>query len=375
MVSTLLLVAACSGESDPPETPTRVVTLPTVAPPEPEPDVFPGRSWARGSVEGADFGRLDRTLQQTGSTCVSVVRDGRLVHDESWAGTDARTPRKIYSITKSLTSILIGMAADRGALSLDDRASEQVDEWRSGLAGEISVRDLLSMTSGRHYDDATDSRMIRSEADKTTFSVGLPQDAKPGDRWVYDNSAVQTLESVLDDLGEEDDVTALAQRHLLGPLGMRHTTWPRDAAGNGTTYSGVESTCQDLARVGLLMLREGTWRDRKLLSSDYVAEATGEPSSSLNSAYGLLWWLNAKGRVVEVLRQAGYPTDKAPYEGRLAPDVPDDAFWAYGYGDEYVAVVPSENLVAVRLGARPATPDALSFNVFTAGVLDALGDP
>jgi CubicO group peptidase (beta-lactamase class C family) len=371
VVIALVSVAACTGELPPPEPKIRTVTLPTLTP-QPEPDIFPGQDWRRGTIKGADFARLDRTLAQSGSTCVSIVKDGRLVHDESWGGTEARTPRRVYSITKSLTSILLGMAADEGALGLDDTASEYVDEWRVGPAAEVSVRDLLSMTSGRHFDEATDSRMIRSAADKSMFSAQLPQDAAPGDQWVYDNSAVQTIESILDDVFEDGDVTAIAEDTLLGPLGMRDTTWPRDQAGNATTYSGVESTCQDLARVGLLMLREGRWGDRQLVSSAYVAEAT-RPSSDLNAAYGLLWWVNGKGRIVEVLRQAGYPTDKPPYEGQLAPDVPDDAFWAYGYGDQYVAVVPSEGIVAVRLGARPATPDDLTFEDFTRGVLQALG--
>ncbi|NRQ50454.1 beta-lactamase family protein [Aeromicrobium sp. YC3-14] len=263
------------------------------------------------------------------------------------------------------------MHADDGSLDLDDTASESVDEWRGSPAEAVTVRDLLAMTSGRRWDEVSDSRMIRSEPDKTAFSTGLSQVQRPGDEWVYDNSAVQTLESVLDDLDESDDVVANAERRLLEPLGMRDTEWGRDAAGNALTFSGVESTCLDLARVGHLMLTDGTWKGEQLISADYVAQATST-SSRLNAAYGLLWWVNAEGRVVEVLRQAGFQTDKAPYEGRLAPSVPDDAFWAFGYGNQYVAVVPSEGVVAVRLGARPSSPDRVTFDSFTAGVLASL---
>jgi CubicO group peptidase (beta-lactamase class C family) len=363
-VGALMLLAACSRDGPDEEVSLTPVTLPTITA---EPEVFPGADWQRN--EQGDWFTLDADLERTGSTCVAVIKDGELVHDAYWHGGSKHGRHRVYSITKSLTSLLVGMAADDGFLEVDDTASEEIEEWRVGSAQAITVRDLLSMTSGRHWDAATDSRMIRDESDKTTYAVGLPQDHEPGSTWVYDNSAAQTLESVLDDVY---DVAEIAQDRLLAPLGMRDTTWPRDQAGNATTYSGVESTCQDLARLGLLMLREGRWGDRQLVSSAYVAEAT-RPSSDLNAAYGLLWWVNGKGRIVEVLRQAGYPTDKPPYQGQLAPDVPGDAFWAYGYGDQYVAVVPSEGVVAVRLGARPATPDDLTFEDFTRGVLQGLG--
>jgi CubicO group peptidase (beta-lactamase class C family) len=365
----MLLVAACTGEPPErePDSAIGTATLPTLSPP---PDEFPGEAWKR-NPQGA-WSTLDATLERTGSTCVAVVKDGELVHDAYWNGGSEHGRHRVYSITKSLTSLLVGMAADDGLVGLDDAASEWIDEWRTGPAAEVTVRDLLSMTSGRRWDEATDSRMIRDEADKTTYAVGLAQDRAPGRRWVYDNSAVQTLESVLGDLYETDDVVAIARDRLLGPLGMRDTVWTRDPAGNALTFSGVESTCLDLARVGHLMLNRGAWAGKRLVSSGFVEQAT-RPSSGLNAAYGLLWWVNAKGRVVEVPRQAGYPDDKPAHQGQLAPSVPDDAFWAYGYGDQYIAVVPSDGVVAVRLGARPATPDALTFEGFTHGVLDGLG--
>lgn len=366
-VGAMLVVAACSSDGSDPHVEVAPVTLPTITA---EPDVFPGKSWQRN--DQGSWAKLDATLRRTSSTCVAVVKDGELVHDAYWNGGSQHGRHRVYSITKSLTSLLVGMAVDDGLLELDDPASEEIDEWRVGPAGAVAVRDLLSMTSGRHWDDATDHRMIRDEADKTTYAAGLPQDHEPGATWVYDNAAVQALESVLDDLWDTDDVAGIARDRLLDPLGMRDTVWTRDPSGNATTFSGVESTCLDLARVGHLMLHRGTWKGTQLVSSGFVEQAT-EPSSKLNAAYGLLWWVNGTGRVVEVLRQAGYPDDKPPYEGQLAPVVPDDAFWAYGYGDQYVAVVPSEGVVAVRLGARPATPDALTFEGFTRGVLDGLG--
>jgi CubicO group peptidase (beta-lactamase class C family) len=371
-VASLLALAACSGSTPSPSPrPLPSAASAPAAAPSPTPTAtFPGTSWAR--AERGDWTALDADLAANGSTCVAVVQDGRLVHDAYWNGGAPRAPHRVYSIAKSLTSLLVGTAAGEGSLDLDAPAAEQIAAWRGTAAEDVTIRSLLSMTSGRRWSDAADRQMIRAVRDQTSFATELPQDGGPGERWVYDNAAVQTLEAVLAGV-LDGDVVAAAQRSLLAPLGMRDTIWGRDAAGRALTYSGMQSTCLDLARVGHLMLNRGAWRGEQIVPAEYVTEAT-RPSSALNAAYGLLWWTNAEGRVVEVLRQAGFATDKAPYDGRVAPHVPADAFWAFGYGNQYVAVVPSEGLVAVRLGARPATPDRVSFDGFTSGVLSALDE-
>ncbi|MET1039323.1 MAG: serine hydrolase domain-containing protein [Aeromicrobium sp.] len=376
-VTAVLALAACSGTGDDPAATSSTTTPTTQAPTTPAPTTpptptptptttYPGVDWDRD--ERGDWSALDDGLAADGSTCVAVIKDGRLVHDAYWNGGAADRQQRVFSIAKSLSSVLIGTFTGEGGLDLGASASEQIEEWRGTDADGITVRDLLAMTSGRQWSEAIDRQLIVGSPDQTSFALGLQQEREPGEKWVYDNAAVQTLESVLDDLGRSDDVVDLAEQRLLGPLGMTETTWGRDAVGNALTYSGMTSTCLDLARIGHLMLTKGAWDGQQVVPADYVEQAT-TPSSELNAAYGLLWWTNAEGRIVEVLRQAGFTTDKAPYQGRLAPNVPPDAYWAFGYGNQYVAVVPSEGVVAVRLGARPASPDRVTFDEFTADVL------
>lgn len=376
----LIVVTGCGGQdgSTDPDVPTAATpttsraaptsSAPTTAAPE-APSLYPGREWKR--AESGDWADLDATLARDGSTCIAVIKDGRLVHDAYWNGGGQRVPQKVYSITKSLTSLLVGMHDAAGKLDLDAPAAEHVPAWRRSDARAVTPRSLLAMTSGRYWDESVDRQLISVAGDKSAYAVGQRQERPPGEQWRYDNAATQVLEAVLQDAAGTADVASLAQRRLVDPLGMTDTTWERDAAGNALTFSGVRSTCHDLARVGHLMLNRGAWDGRQLVPADYVRAAT-TPSSDLNAAYGLLWWTNAQGRIVEVLRQAGFTADKAPYQGRLAPDVPTDAYWAFGYGNQYLAVVPSEGIVAVRLGARPATPDRVTFDSFTAGVLRAL---
>jgi len=366
IVAAMLLAAGCSAQDDTGPSEALTATLPTISP---GPVVFPGEEWEY--IETGDWSDLDRALAVDASTCVAVVKDGRLVHEAYFNGGSAESSVRVYSITKSLTSLLVGMAADDGVLGIDESASQWVDEWRATSAEQVTVRDLLSMTSGREWSEATDRTLIRQVADQTAYAISLNQSATPGE-WVYDNSAPQVLERVLAEaLTEDGDVVDMAEERLLKPLGMRHTRWPTDQAGHATTYSGVESTCRDMARIGHLVLQRGRWGDDQLVSEGYVEQMT-TPSSGRNAAYGLLWWTNGKGRVVEVLRQAGFAQDKAPYEGRIAPHVPADASWAFGYGNQYIAVVPGEDVVAVRLGRLPASADRVTFDSFTAAVLDGL---
>ncbi len=366
-VLAVLLVASCSSD------PAPAKAEPTMQTPTPTPTptfTYPGKTW--DEAKAGDFTKLDGDLANARSTCFAVIKDGKLVHDAYWGGTGDRSTRPAYSITKSVTAILIGIAADESKLTLDDKASKYIPEWRTTEAKNVTIRDLLSNTSGRHWDYDTDySQMVRRAADKTAFAINLKQDTKPGTKWDYNNSAVQTLEAVLQKATGED-VAAYAKTRLLSPIGMRDTTWAHDNAGNTTTYSGIDSSCLDLARIGYLMMRSGAWEGEQLVSDSFVAEATNESSSTLNSAYGLLWWVNKPGHVITIERAAGFPADKPPYEGQLASDVPEDAFWALGYGNEYVAVIPSEGVVAVRMGSRPNNPEQLTFSTFTRGVLQAM---
>lgn len=369
----LVLLAACSGDPEPKPEAATTTQNPTATPTPTF--IYPGETWAKAATQGANFEKLNVDLANARSTCFAVIKDGELVHDTYWAGTGERSTRAAYSITKSVTAILVGMAADDGKLSLDDKASTYITEWQTTNAKDITIRDLLANVSGRHWDYNTDYRqMVRRAANKTAFSIALKQDAPPGTTWDYNNSAVQTLEAILQKATGED-VAAFARKRLLDPIGMRDTAWAHDQAGNTTTYSGIDSSCHDLARIGYLMMRGGAWNGEQLVSDQFVAEATSKSSSPLNSAYGLLWWVNKPGRIVEIQRAAGFPNDKPPYEGQLAPGVPDDAYWALGYGNEYIAVIPSVGVVAVRMGARPNSPVDLTFESFTAGVLRSLRTP
>jgi len=353
VVALACLLTACTSES-PGRTALSDASLPTVSvPPSPTPTPPP------------DFTRLRGLADGTGSTCTLVMRGDEVVHEHP-AGSRHAT-RRVYSITKSVTAVLLAIAAQEGALGLDDPVARHVRDWPRESA-DVTVRHLMSMTSGRTWTEALDTAMIRS-GDQTAAALAVGQGDAPGTAWRYDNLASQLLSAVLE--SAVGDPEAFARARLFEPLGLTDTSWERDGAGHVKTYAGIVSSCADLARLGVLMRDGGRFGDRQLVPAEAVAELT-TPSSDLNAAYGLLWWTNAQGRVVEVRRAAGFEQDREPYRGRLAPGAPADAFWALGWGNQLLAVVPSEDVVAVRLGPKPAGPEDLTFDGFTGAVLEGL---
>ena len=336
----------------------------------------PGEEWTHVRPGKAGFKpgalmTMDRRLQGANSSCFAVVRDGKVAHESYFRGADDETPGSAYSMTKSFTSVLVGIAADKGDLSLDDKASKYIPKWRGTPSEDVTIRDLLSNTSGRHWDATTDYReMALTVPDKTTFAIELGQEEPPGRVWHYNNSAIQTLQKVLEEATGMEPAT-YGQENLFDPLSMRQSTWETDDAGNTMTFSGIVSTCLDLARFGLLMLHDGKWNGKQIVSSDFVEEATGGASSELNAAYGLLWWVNDEGPVLGAATALGGGNDQ-PAASQLAPRAPDDTFWAIGAGRQMIAVIPSEDIVAVRMGAAPADPESVTPGTFTGDVVDAL---
>jgi CubicO group peptidase (beta-lactamase class C family) len=374
------LVGACSADGDDGATEPATSSEETrAAEPAAEPS-YPGDEWptvepAAAGFDPAALDRLHQSADAAGSSCVVVTRDGAVVDEQYWDGATADTTRQAFSVTKSVTSTIVGIAQDEGLLALDDPAADHIPEWRDTDSASVTVENLLSGDSGRQWNFATDYReMAIGAPDKTAFAVGLGQDAPPGEVWAYNNSAVQTLSAVLEAATGQDPAD-YARSRLFEPIGMASSSMTTDSAGNVLTFMGLQTTCLDLARFGYLMLNHGAWEGEQVVSADYVEQATGRSSSDLNAAYGLLWWLNHEGPIAGPRLATTGVADGGVTQGRMAPGAPDDVFWALGFRNQVVAVIPSEGVVAVRMGAAPPADAPFGHVELTTAVLDALVDP
>lgn len=321
--------------------------------------VYPDPEW---TVDAPEAHALDSTLLEAAadfagahaSNCLLVTRNGAIVGEWYWNGWDEGREQNVYSVTKSFTSALVGIAQDRGELDITERASDYITEWVGTESEDVTIRNLISNDSGRYWDFWTDYVLnyILGE-DKTALAIGLSQQHEPGTVWVYNNSAIQTLEPVLN-AATGMDVVDYAEQVLFEPLGMS-SSYGRDDAGNPVTYADVSASCRDLARFGNLYLRGGRWSDgQQIVSEDWVDESV-LPSTPLNSAYGYMWWLNRDGRWVESLHQES--------DGRPMPALPENVFRASGAFNQIIFVDPGTGIVFTRLGSVIGLGDLVSTGV------------
>jgi CubicO group peptidase (beta-lactamase class C family) len=353
-----LLTGACSAgsggeDAGPPAGPSR-----KAADPSPWETTAP----AAAGMDAAKLKSVAAQAEKGKSDCLAVARNGKLAGEWYFGRGGRDTPQPVWSATKSFTSVLVGIAQDDGALSLDDKAAKWIDEWKGTPSEDVTVRDLLSNGSGREWSFQTDYQRLIQARDRTKFAIGLKQQHEPGTVWAYNNSAIQTLQHVLREATGKE-VSRYAEERLFAPLGMEHTTMSADRAGNTQTFMGINSTCRDMARFGQMMLDNGKWRGRRIVSAGYVDAATGRPSTKLNAAYGYLWWLNRPGvvRGPVAATDLGGARSAAASRGQLVPDAPRRLYWALGLGNQLVQVDPASRTVVVRLGKTEPRPKPPTF--------------
>lgn len=309
------------------------------------------------------------------STCFAVLRNGRLALEKNWQ-LERDVAREVFSITKSVTATLVGIAVRDGDLRLDDPVSTYVPEWRGTASESVTVRNLLSNDSGRFWSFESDYPGLIGAKNRTRYAVGLTQQYAPGTTWQYNNAAIQVLQPVLEK-ATGMKVAAFAQERLFGPLGMTHSRFSTDASGHAAVYFGVQTTCLDLAHLGMLYLGKGKVDGRRYLDKAFVKRAVGRSSTPHNAAYGYLWWLNRPGTI----RGATDPVDAQgqpvrPVTGQLAPYADEDLFAALGLGGQVLLVDPRTKTLVIRLGLpAQAGAEAYGFGNAATVLVDALREP
>ena len=230
-----------------------------------------------------------------------VLKDGRVVCERTFGREPGPIPT--MSVTKGVTGIVAAAMLEDGLLpSLDAPVSTWLPEWKEGARGAVTVRHLLTHTSGIAHD--ANAHALNAQDDRVAWVLGRDVRA-PGTEWSYNNDAVALLSGVLAKAAGKP-VDAYAAERLFAPLGIGDARWNRDKAGNTVTYAELWLTARDLARVGRLVADGGKARGKQVLKPDTVA-LLGSDATPVAAYQGLLWFriLDAQGTVVG-LRHDGW---------------------------------------------------------------------
>jgi len=217
------------------------------------------------------------------------------------------------SITKSVVSLAIGMLLGDGKIaSLDAPLSTWYPEWKEGRRAKVTLRHVMTHTTGI---EKRKGQQFRFFPDKLKRARSARIHDEPGTVFSYSNEGTQLLFGIIQSAAGKT-VDAYLQEKLFGPLGIKGWSWDKDKAGNVQTWYGLALTARDLARLGMLMLADGHWDGKAIVSPSYVKQATS-PVLEAAPNYGLLWWLRFDGTVRvftdehrSSLQSAGFPAAK-----------------------------------------------------------------
>lgn len=264
-----------------------------------------------------------------------IVVNGRIVMEDYFDGHTKNTTWRWNSAGKTLVASATGIAQQEGLLNINNKASTYLGNgWTSApLLKEnlITSRHLLTMTSGLND---TSELVIKS---KLTYM------ADAGSRWSYHN-VFQKLMDVVAAASNQDFETYFNEK-LKNKIGMEGF-W-----NNGVIFKIYHSNTRSMARFGLLALNKGKWQNEQILNTPFLNDCI-TTSQAINPSYGYLWWLNGKTSYM-------VPGGQTVYTTALIPNAPADTYAAMGAEDQRIYVVPSKNMVIIRMGnaSDPANPN------------------
>jgi CubicO group peptidase (beta-lactamase class C family) len=253
--------------------------------------------------------------------CVAFEYYGRDI------GMDTQSP--MHSVTKSVLSILVGIAIDEGYLRPDERLfeifPEEFDEFTDPRARDITVRDVLTKTEGFAENVWGDFNMAPRESRKPQlwrWMLNRKVEYPGGTHFRYDNVGSDLLSVVLS-RAIKQRAADYTKRKLFEPLQIDNYTWLSDSEGHLYGEIDLNVTARDMAKIGILYLQHGRWDGKQIVSDSYVRESTSTQNSGglpLNASYGYQWWVSKTATGL-------------------------DTFFAAGYRGQLIYVVPEQNLV------------------------------
>ena len=266
-----------------------------------------------------------------------VIRNGHIVLEEHYHGHKPGDLYSVRSVTKSVTSALVGIAChDQYLTGLDQKVADLLPEYIGADADPrkhaMTVQDVLTMQAGLRWDESDEWKLDGSE-NWVAFTLNRPMATSPGTHFTYNTGLSQVLAAILTKTTQVS-MSEFAQARLFQPLGIQTAEWETDPQGLTIGGFGLSLAVEDLAKIGYLYLHNGQWDDQQIVPTAYVRASTTAWSAGgfpEENSYGYQWW---------VTQEAGYP-----------------AFFAAGYGGQYLYVVPELDTIVVTTANYELPPE------------------
>jgi len=283
------------------------------------------------SAEGMDESLIVKATSQImnekfkGIHSMAIVKNGRLVHEKYFKDYKRESLHRIHSITKSISSLLIGIAIDQGFIKNAEQSiysyfPDYKSEFDKPAKRKIKIEHILTLTSGFNWSERqypySDQRnneyhQVRSD-DWIGYVLEQPMRDEPGTRWEYNTGSVHLLSGIIKQAtGQFAD--KFAEQYLFDPLGIKHYEWNKDPQGypcTGGTHGGLRMRTRDLAKIGSVVIDEGKWKNRQIVSNEWVKDSTALHYAPPDyNAIGYLWWRQSfviHGTKIQMIYGAGY---------------------------------------------------------------------
>ena len=304
-----------------------------------------------------------------GVRAVVVIENGETVLQRYGGAGSATRGEFLASGTKSFTCALWAAAQDDGLINIDEFASTAIRAWAPGgvapdpaVKQAIRARDLLALSSGLANSGSAGANL--NAVDTYAQSIGARSTFAPDTAAIYGPNTFQAFAAYFElktgasvqgngDIAGGRDPLAYLQSRVFDRIGVTAADWQRDVKGKPNLAGGASMTAGNWARYGQFILQGGLWNGQQVVSQVNIRRCSSYQTPAF-AGYGLGWWLNRPAGATYQENQDTLPwpsavTGRWAAGGKIAPDVPDDMFMAYGAGNMKMFIIPSRGLVAVKL--------------------------
>lgn len=320
---------------------------------EPKDSIFSNINYSKLNKAVANAFDENNAIEKRTRSVIILYKD-HIVAEKYDTGFDKNSKILGWSMTKSITATYFGILQYQNKININNPAP--ISEWRNDERKNTTINDLLHMNSGLEWEEKYDricdaTKMLFQAEDMGKVQLEKPLIGKPNASWNYSSGTSNLLSKILrKQFKTHQEYLDFWYSSLIDKIGMYSMVVETDMAGNYVGSSYAWATTRDWAKFGTLYLHNGNWNGEQLFDKSW-SKYVSTPTPTSNGRYGGHFWLNSSGKY---------------------PDAPRDLYYASGFQGQKVIIIPSKDLVIVRMGLTD--DESFDFNGFLKEVLASIGN-